>query len=115
LARIHEPEKSGFPSAVRGVGASISTLPWASRGSPASGYFGHCAAIEAEQATMMATAPMNAESALFTLEISSDLLRFRRADPCIGEQQGRPGSYANTTAAAGRVYRLDDGGWLSGP
>ena len=66
------PEKSGLPSAVRGVGASMSALPLSSRGIPASGYFGHCALIDTEQATMMAIAPMNAESALFTLKLSSD-------------------------------------------
>src|SRR4030095_1616469 len=36
LARIQVPEKSGLPSAVRGVGAVMITLPCASRGTPAS-------------------------------------------------------------------------------
>ena len=38
------PEKSGLPSAMRGEGADMSTLPSAFRGTPAVGYFSHCAA-----------------------------------------------------------------------
>jgi hypothetical protein len=91
LARIQVPEKSGLPSAVRGVGASMSALPLSSRGIPASGYFGHCAVIDAEQATMMAIAPMNAESALFTLKLSSDGLRFSTNRRLRHKRQGRPG------------------------
>src|SRR4030095_4875056 len=41
LARVQVPEKSGLPSAVRGVGAVMITLPCASRGTPASWYLGH--------------------------------------------------------------------------
>jgi hypothetical protein len=50
LARIHIPERSGLPSAVRGVGASQFTFPCASRGTLADGYFGHCAATDTEHA-----------------------------------------------------------------
>jgi hypothetical protein len=50
LARIQTPEKSGLPSVVRGVGASMRTFPSASRGAFASGNTGHCAARETEQA-----------------------------------------------------------------
>src|SRR6516165_1968183 len=45
LACIQSPEKSGFPSAVRGVGASPRSLPLESRGTFGSGTVGHCAAI----------------------------------------------------------------------
>src|SRR6516225_978764 len=48
FARIHTPEKSGLPSAVRGTGASRRTAPFASRGSVGSAIFGHWAAIDAE-------------------------------------------------------------------
>ena len=76
------PEKSGLPSAVRGVGASMRTLPCASRGTLGSGYFGHCAPTEMEQAATMHTTP---ETMLFSLNVSplasQDLLA----------------SYANTT------------------
>src|SRR3954464_11634288 len=58
-ARIHIPEKSGFPSAVRGAGASISTLPCASRGAPAAGCVGHCAPIATDEATISAAAAPN--------------------------------------------------------
>ena len=39
---------------------------------------------------------------------------FRQTDGS-GKRQGRPGSYANTTAMAGRIYRLDVGEVTSGP
>src|SRR5215469_2894223 len=48
LACIQSPEKSGFPSAVRGIGASPRTLPLESRGTFASVTVGHCAAIGTE-------------------------------------------------------------------
>jgi hypothetical protein len=67
LARIQTPEKSGLPSAVRGAGASIRTLPSASRGTPAVGNFGHCAATDTEQATATTMAP---EITLFILNLS---------------------------------------------
>src|SRR5690349_13430755 len=38
------PEKSGLPFAIRGAGAAMSTLPSGLRGTPAVGYFTHCAA-----------------------------------------------------------------------
>src|SRR5579862_2530255 len=44
-ARLHTPEKSGFPSGVRGVGAFMSTLPSDVLGSPEE-YLGHCANSE---------------------------------------------------------------------
>ena len=40
-AAIQIPEKSGLPSARRGVGADMFTLPSAFRGTPAVGYFNH--------------------------------------------------------------------------
>src|SRR5204862_2773725 len=42
------PEKSGLPSAVRGAGADRSTIPSAFRGTPAVGYFNHCAALSVD-------------------------------------------------------------------
>jgi hypothetical protein len=57
LARIQTPDKSGLPSAVRGAGASISTLPWASRGTSGAGNFGHCAPIETAEAAINPMAP----------------------------------------------------------
>src|SRR5687767_10609730 len=53
LARIHTPDRSGLPSAVRGAGASARTLPCASRGTDGSTTFGHCAATDTEHATTM--------------------------------------------------------------
>src|SRR5262245_36819646 len=41
------PDKSGFPSAVRGVGAFMSGLPSRVLGTPAVGYVTHCAYREA--------------------------------------------------------------------
>src|SRR5580765_3305871 len=62
FARIHRPEKSGLPSGVRGVGASILILPCASRGTVGSGIVGHWAEIAADAAT---TAPNATHIALF--------------------------------------------------
>src|SRR5262245_25029577 len=45
-ARIHEPDRSGLPSARRGGGASMPTSPWAARGRGGSGTLPHCAAAE---------------------------------------------------------------------
>src|SRR5262249_27842984 len=53
-ARIQMPDKSGLPSGVRGVGASMLILPWASRGTVESGMTGHWAEIATDAAT---TAP----------------------------------------------------------
>src|SRR5437773_4464993 len=39
----HIPEKSGLPSVVLGAGASRFGVPLALRGTPAVGYFSHCA------------------------------------------------------------------------
>src|SRR5215468_10335219 len=41
-AVVQIPERSGLPSANRGAGASIFTLPSAFRGTPTVGYFNHC-------------------------------------------------------------------------
>src|SRR5690349_19538661 len=65
FARIHRPERSGFPAAVFGAGASMITLPLASRGSFGSGIGSHCAdapavqasAIRLDSATRTALAP----------------------------------------------------------
>src|SRR5688572_30397637 len=45
------PEKSGLPSAVRGVGAFRLTSPVAVRGTVGSGWFGHCANSDDDSAT----------------------------------------------------------------
>src|SRR6185295_19197034 len=45
---IHIPERSGLPSANRGVGAVMFTLPSAFRGTPALGYLIHWAAREVD-------------------------------------------------------------------
>src|SRR6187551_3516435 len=50
FVRIQRPERSGCPSAVFGAGASMSTLPSASRGSLGSGMGSHCADAPAVQA-----------------------------------------------------------------
>ena len=42
-AVVQIPEKSGLPSAIRGGGADMFTLPSAVCGTPAVGYFNHCA------------------------------------------------------------------------
>src|SRR5207248_3827835 len=55
-ALIQSPERSGFPSGVRGARPSISTRPWSSRGTPASLYFGHWAKSEPEHAISTAIA-----------------------------------------------------------
>jgi hypothetical protein len=50
------PEKSGFPSAVRGVAADMSTLPSALRGAPPAEWRIHCASRELDaSATIMKT------------------------------------------------------------
>src|SRR5439155_7795216 len=55
-ARSQLPDRSSLPSGVRGVGASTSTRPCASRGTPGAGYFGHCAGSDTEHPiTIMAT------------------------------------------------------------
>src|SRR5262245_11351664 len=58
-ARIQIPEKSTFPSAVRGVGASRTGLPSAVRGTPGVGYDAHCAPNVDDTATAMATAALS--------------------------------------------------------
>src|ERR1700686_1163784 len=50
----HTPEKSGFPSAVRGVGAVRSGFPSAVFGTP-EGYKGHCAKASGAAALIVAT------------------------------------------------------------
>src|ERR1700730_9093655 len=42
-ARVQTPERSGFPLAVRGTGASRLGSPEVNRGTVGFGYFGHCA------------------------------------------------------------------------
>src|SRR5205814_8840240 len=42
----HIPEKSGLPSAVLGAGASRFGVPLVLRGTPALGYFSHCATTD---------------------------------------------------------------------
>jgi hypothetical protein len=64
LARIHTPDKLGFPSAMRGVGAVICTRPCASRGTAGdvgSCIFGHCAATE----PVNAASPITIKSTFF--------------------------------------------------
>ena len=51
------PEKSTFPSGVRGAGASRIGLPSAVRGTPGVGYDGHCALNEADMAARTAITP----------------------------------------------------------
>src|SRR5262245_21807275 len=55
----HIPDKSGCPSMDRGAGAFSSGAPSAVRGTPAVGYFNHCAdagaAITSEIVTMAVT------------------------------------------------------------
>src|SRR5688572_27835611 len=53
FVRIQSPEKSGVPAAVFGAGASIRTLPAASRGSLGSITGSHCAAAPTVQANAM--------------------------------------------------------------
>src|SRR6476619_3105268 len=50
------PERSGLPSAVRGVGAERSSLPSAVRGTPAVGYFSHWAPKGTASGAEIATA-----------------------------------------------------------
>jgi hypothetical protein len=61
------PEKSGLPSAVRGVGADRLGFPFALRGTPAVGYFNHWAATVADQVRAQATA--NATLAEPTMDV----------------------------------------------
>src|SRR5262245_4984192 len=55
------PERSGLPSAVRGVGALRLTLPSVPRGTLGGGRLSHCAETEGEKTVAMAatTAKMN--------------------------------------------------------
>src|SRR5262245_46799481 len=52
---VQMPEKSGLPSAVRGAGADMSTLPSTLRGAPGCGWLIHWAAngVEASAAASM--------------------------------------------------------------
>src|SRR5437867_7629167 len=50
VSQPHMPLKSGFPSAVRGVGAVMSGLPSAVRGTPGVGYSSHWAEAAAGSA-----------------------------------------------------------------
>jgi hypothetical protein len=59
FARIHIPDRSGLPSALRGVGASITILPCASRGTPGVGNFGHCALTVINQSSTNTTVAGN--------------------------------------------------------
>src|SRR5947207_1177691 len=52
------PDRSGFPSAVRGAGALRSGLPSAARGTPAVGYFSHWAERVADRDAAHAIARM---------------------------------------------------------
>src|SRR5262245_38689187 len=56
LATCQIPERLGFPSAVRGAGASRFGWPFSSRGIPGVGYFTHCAfSIEDESQSVPST------------------------------------------------------------
>jgi hypothetical protein len=61
---IQTPEKSGLPSAIRGEGADMFTLPSAFRGTPGVGYFTHWAAklMDAQGVHRMTSATMMAAS-----------------------------------------------------
>src|ERR1700681_2358010 len=48
----HRPERSGLPSGARGAGATRFGLPSAVRGVPGVGWFNHCAASGALNATV---------------------------------------------------------------
>ena len=115
LARCHKPEKSGLPSAVRGVGAVMITLPCASRGTPAPGNFGHCAPTETEQAAMMARAPMMPESAVFTLKLSPDHTAIRRrgnSNRSCPTRQVEPGSMLIRQQQPTYLPRREGAEWL---
>src|SRR4026209_1375920 len=62
------PERSGLPSAVRGVGALRFTLPSAPRGTPGGSRLSHCAETEGEQ-----TVAMTATTAHMTRFMSASL------------------------------------------
>jgi hypothetical protein len=64
------PDKSGLPSGLRGVGASIATFPSASRGTPGAWYFGHWAPIDTEHIATMMAAP--AIGRFMTISCASD-------------------------------------------
>src|SRR5260221_10281658 len=81
------PEKSGLPSAVRGVGADRLGFPFAVLGTPAVGYFSHWATTGADQLRAEPTA--NAATAERTIDVRMrdlpkkirlDVLRLSR--PC---------------------------------
>jgi hypothetical protein len=59
-ARLESPQDGRcdppLPPQIAGIVGEVRTWPFASRGTPASWNFGHCAAIEAEQATRTAAA-----------------------------------------------------------
>src|SRR4051812_29659586 len=59
------PDRSGLPSAVRGAGAARSTAPAVVLGTPAVGYFTHCA----DSGTAVAITTAAAASARLMLEI----------------------------------------------
>src|SRR5690606_26690734 len=61
--RIQSPERSSVPSDVRGGGASIITLPSASRGAVGSGNSAHCAEAPVDQPTA-ARVPDSAKNAV---------------------------------------------------
>src|SRR5207247_8382468 len=52
--RIQMPDKSGLPSAARGVGAVRSGFPSGPFGTPGIGYSGHCADSEGNRVATMA-------------------------------------------------------------
>src|SRR5688572_6754721 len=83
LAVSHSPEKSGLPSAVRGVGADMFTLPAAVLGTPGVGYFNHCATSGPERPIVAHTAITNAAGVFGgrTINRSYDL-------PCRGLGEG---------------------------
>jgi hypothetical protein len=54
-AVIQIPEKSGLPSAIRGAGADMFTLPSAFRGIPGDGYLNHWAETEADARALAMT------------------------------------------------------------
>src|SRR5581483_2058223 len=89
LACIQSPEKSGFPSAVRGVGASPRTLPLGSRGTFASRTVAHCAAIG--RAPSVRTPNTRTVSPSLFIIINSNVLRL--ALPAFRTPQTRPHSH----------------------
>ena len=70
------PERSGFPSGVRGVGASSLTRPLEARGVPVAGYGGHCADTDAETSATIPKAPaQNSRRFMFTSQRENHLNR----------------------------------------